>query len=358
MSRRRLLVVAGLLAAVPPRAIGLPRVVVIPFENASRVSVARAQVMPAVELALRAKGWEVVSGEPVEEFLRARRVRYLDSLPAPQMRELGDAFHAEGAVFGAILTYEPQARDPVVSLVARLVSRDGAVVWSDLATLSTSTSGGAFDRGKVRAVDELARRAVRDLVGRLPPTFPAAPSPAPGATFPGAPRVYRSRDYLGQRLRICVLPLQNLTPSRDAPRLLDVALHQALSTRPDTVAVAAADVRAAVRTRKLRAPAVLSLEQLGDLADAVGTPLFLRGTILAYGDPDPGGAAPAIELYLALVDVRSGQLVWSGVHRRTGSDYERVLRFGAIPDEATLASRIVAELLDAFTRRRSTVEPE
>src|SRR5512138_2280784 len=149
MSRRRaLLVVAGLLAAAPPRALAAPRVVLIPFENASRVSAARQQVMPEVELKLRAKGWEVVSGEPVEEFLRSRRVRYLDSLPAPEMAELGSAFRADGAVFGAILGYEPQARDPVVSVVARLVSRDGAVVWSELATVSASTSGGAFDRGK------------------------------------------------------------------------------------------------------------------------------------------------------------------------------------------------------------------
>jgi hypothetical protein len=50
--------------------------------------------------------------------------------------------------------------------------------------------------------------------------------------------------------------------------------------------------------------------------------------------------------------------VWSGLHRRTGSDFERLLRFGAIRDEATLASRVVAELLDAFTRRRSTQETE
>jgi hypothetical protein len=103
---------------------------------------------------------------------------------------------------------------------------------------------------------------------------------------------------------------------------------------------------------------VLSLEQLGDLAEAVGTPLFLRGEILAFADPDPAGAAGAIELYLTLLDVRTGRTVWSGLHRRTGSDYERLLRRGAFHDEATLASRIVAELLDAFTRRRSTMETE
>ncbi|HET9555274.1 MAG TPA: hypothetical protein VFP50_20075, partial [Anaeromyxobacteraceae bacterium] len=151
--------------------------------------------------------------------------------------------------------------------------------------------------------------------------------------------------------RIAVLPLQNLTDVRDAPRVLDAALQQRLAERADLVPVEPAELRAALVRGKLRAPAQLSPEQLRRLGGLLGTSLFLRGTIFAYGaSADAVGGLPEVELYLTLVDVESGRTLWSGLHRRSGLDAEGLLRLGAIRDPATLSSRVVAELLEAFTR--------
>jgi hypothetical protein len=56
------------------------RVVLLPFDNVARAADGTAVVMAAVELALAARGYEVVRGASVEELLRAGRVRYLDSV--------------------------------------------------------------------------------------------------------------------------------------------------------------------------------------------------------------------------------------------------------------------------------------
>lgn len=352
------LLLACAAGALPAGAAASVRAVVVPFENVTRRAPARDVVMPAVEAALAAKGYEVVSGAPVEEFLQARRIRFLDSLGAAHVRELTSLHGADAVVVGSILAYDPGAPDPLVTIAVRLVSTDGAIAWTNLASLSLSTTGGAFDRGKLTRIDDLARRVVADALGPLPLAGKLAPVPPEPETFPEAPRVFRSRDLMGQRLEICVLPLQNLTRNRDAPRIIDAVLQHRLSARPDTTAIQPGDLRAAIVKGKLRAPAALSLEQLGELAKVVGTPLFLRGAILAYGGPDVSGGAAAVELYLTLIDARSGRIVWSGLHRRAGSDYEGLLRFGAVHDDALLASRVVAELLDAFTRRVSAMEAE
>lgn len=97
-------------------------------------------------------------------------------------------------------------------------------------------------------------------------------------------------------------------------------LQHRLSARPEITTVQPGDLRAAIVKAKLRAPSILSLEQLRELSDALGTSLFLRGTILAYGGPDPSGAAAPVELYLTLIEARSGRIMWSGLHRRAGSD--------------------------------------
>jgi len=345
------------LAVAPPAgAPGERLLAVVPFENVSRRAAAREVVMAAVEGELVGKGYDLVPDAAVEDFLRSRRIRFLDSLAATSVRELASLHLADAVVTGSILAWEPRAPDPAATVAVRLVSAEGEILWSRMVSLSASASGGAFDRGRLRTVEEVARRAVAQALAPMPAPGPLSAVRRPPETFASAPQVFHTRALMGQHLRICVLPLQNLTQSRDAPRVLDAVVQQRLSERPDVTAVQPGDLRAALVKGKLRAPSVLSVEQLGQLSRAVGARFFLRGAILAYGGPDQSGAAAPVELYLSLVDARSGRILWSGLHRRSGADYEGLLRFGAIRDDATLASRVVAELLDAFTRRGGTVE--
>ena len=345
------LALAALLGTLALPAGARERLVLVPFERVARATAARDVLMPALAAALLAKGYDVVAGPEVEEFLRKRRIRWLDSLSRAHAAELLSAFDASGVVLGTILAWGPDRIDPHVALTVRVLGRDGMVLWSDLAGLSVSETEGALGVGKVRGIEELGRRTAASLVVTLPAGRLAPVRVARSAGLAQLPRVFRDRDRIGSRLRICVLPLQNHTESRDPPRILDAVLHHRLAERKDLTPVPAAELRDALGKTGVHVPAqYLTVEQLRDLGKAVGTPLFLRGAVYGWGPAADAEGTPGVEIYLTLVDVESGRTVWSGLHRRIGQDYEGPLLRGAVRDETSLASRVVGELLDAFMR--------
>jgi TolB-like protein len=121
-------------------------------------------------------------------------------------------------------------------------------------------------------------------------------------------------------------------------------LIERLSERLNVTVVSPAAIREGIVALNLRAPSHISPEQLRALGERLGTPYVLRGTVLSFVP----GAVPEVELYLSLVDTATSRIVWSGLHRRTGAEYEGLLRRGAIHDPVSLTSRAVAELLDGF----------
>jgi hypothetical protein len=149
-----------------------------------------------------------------------------------------------------------------------------------------------------------------------------------------------------------VLPLENLSGIRAATRAAETILQEELARRPGVTVLGPATLRHAVVQEGLRAPAALGLDQFRILARSAGTPFVLRGTLFLWGRPPYEGDAASleVEIYLALVDADSGRTLWSGLHRRSGRDYEEWLHFGAARDVATLARRTIAELLDAFMK--------
>src|SRR6266542_3918075 len=235
------LALAALLGTLALPAGARERLVLVPFERVARSSASRDVLMPALAAALLAKGYDVVAGPDVEEFLRKRRIRWLDSLTPARTAELLSTFDAGGAVLGTILSWAPDRIDPEVAVAARVLGRDGTVLWSDLAGLSISETEGALGLGKARGMDELARRAVDRLVAALPARKLAPVRVARSAGLEKLPCVFRDRDRIGARLRICVLPLENHSWDRDPPRVLAAVLQHGVGAAR-RIAIAGVDL--------------------------------------------------------------------------------------------------------------------
>jgi hypothetical protein len=353
MSRRSLLLAGLLVAAAPSGAPAAERIVLVPLENLTRAAGAREAIMPAIAEALEAKGYEVVAGDAVEAYLRENRVRYLDSLPVKQAEELLGKLDADAVLVGSILSYDRRRTDPLVALSLSAVGAEGQVLWSHVAGLVASESRGPLDLGKTSDLRVLARRLVARMLADVPPRELAQARRSRPAAWGRGPRVFRSPDVSGRDLKVCVLPLQNLSGARDAARVVESAIQHRLAQDARVKPVLSADLRRSVVEAGLRAPSRLTLEQMERLAKTAGTPYFLQGSIFAYGmtGADPTTATAVVEIYLRLLDATTGQTVWSGLHKRTGADYEKLLLFGAVRDPATLATHVVGELIDAFTRR-------
>lgn len=335
----------ALLAAAPGAPSG-DRVVLVPFDNLTRAAGAREIVMAAVWRGLERKGYEVVTGPDVDAFLRASRIRYLDSLPTSRVDELLVRFKADAVLTGSILSYDRKGADPLVAVSLTASGAEGEVVWSDVAGLTASETGGAFELGRTTDVALVAERLIERQLERVPQLrFGAGTA---HASWRRGPRVYRSPELAGKPLTVCVLPLENLSGARDAGRTVEAAIQHRLGRDARVTAVPAADLRQAVLAAGLRAPARLTLEHLRKLTATAGTTYFLQGSIFAYHAPS--GARPArVEVYLRLIEAESGRTLWSGLHARDGTDYESLLRFGVVRDTATLATHVVSELVDAFT---------
>lgn len=336
---------AVILVALAPSAEAAERIVVVPLENLTRAAGAREAIAPASVRALERAGFEIVAGEEVARWLRERRVRYLDSLPNAEVSELLERFAAGGVLVGSVLAFDRRSDDPRVALSFTLLGPEGRILWSDVRGLASSETRGAFDRGRTSDPAELAARLAARMLAGVP-----APLREVGRRRPegNGPRVFRSRDSFGRPMTVGVLPLQNLSGSRDASRVVEAALQHDLSRRAAVTAITPAELRRLTVAAKLRAPGRLTPDQRQALARAAGTPHFLEGTILAYGTPS-GDGTPVVEIYLRLLDVESGRTLWSGLHHRDGGDFERLFGRGVVRDPATLASRTVAELVDAFT---------
>jgi hypothetical protein len=346
--------VIGLLAAAPLVVRGGERIVLVPVENVTRAAGAREAVMAALASGLEQRGYEVIQGEQVEAYLKERRIRYLDSLPVAQAGELLSKLGADAVMVGSILSYDRRRTDPVVALSLSVVAGEGQVLWSDVAGLAASESKGPLDLRKTANLDVLAQRLVAQMLDRVPSGEMGRGRGSDRSWWRSGPRVFRDPDLLQEELTICVLPLENLSGARDAPRVVEAAIQHRLAERLQVKPVLPADLRRFVIESGLRAPSRLTPSQLEKLAKATGTPYFLQGSIFAYGTTaggDRSGGTPVVEIYLRLLDVNSGRTVWSGLNRRTGIEYEKLLRMGDIRDPATLASHVVGELVQAFTRR-------
>ncbi len=354
LSRLALLGLAALAAAPAAAEPQKPaRVAIVPFESILGIRAARPAVTGQIALALAGKGLDVVSGAPVEDFLRRERVRYFDSLPRDTARRLAGVLGADALLVGSILAFEPReaARDPLLALTAQLVSPNGEVLWGKVAVLSGAELENGLGLGRITAMEGLVPIAVAKLLEDFPLPLRSVRVSRSAGSF-GLPRVYRAKNLGDGPLKIFMLPMEDLTAAAGAARTVESELRVRLAERKDLELVPPGDVRATVITTGLPAPSQMSTRAMLRLAESLGARYCLSGAILSWGSGTTvkGLPGPEVEVYLQLTDVQAGRAVWSGIHRRNGAEYESWLKLGAVGNLPALADRVTSELLQAFMR--------
>jgi TolB-like protein len=316
-------------------------VVVLPFDDFSGDEAAARELTQIVARRIEAKGWKVVDAGA---FLEAERVRYLDSLEEPVRRKLLESSGATAVVTGTLYTYTT-TRNPIVALSARMVRADGTLAWGDAAGLSSKETEQLCGFGRKTTTAGVANEVASALMRRFPnpndEIHLVRGQRKPW--FAGAPLAFRSSDLdPSTPHRICVLPFDNQSSSPEAARVVTDLLSVRFAAANGFEVVEAAALRAAALKTSIASFRNAATQSLARLAPAVGTPLFLRGTIYSYGND-------RIELELTLVDVDSGRVLWSAQHDRRAADYTGLLMRGAASNAVSLADRAVAELIATAT---------
>lgn len=327
-----------------------PRLVVLPFGNLSGVERAPGALARSLALKLTSRGWDVVQGEAVEDFLRKERVRYVDSLAAEARSRLLSAFSAEGVVTGTIYAFA-DGDNPVVALSARMIRADGTVSFSSVSGLTSDETEGLLGLGRAGTLPALSERTLNTLLRTFStPTTHAKAEPHRTPLLKASPPTYKSLALAGTAVRrVCLLPFENFSPVREAPRVLADLLQHELAASGRFEVVEAADLRAALVAEKVRGLAGLEPSQVAALGKRIGTSLFVRGTVYRYVDVGArsGSATPEVEVHLSLVDSAEGRILWTGSDARNGRDYKGLFQLGALRSVVALSDQVFGELVSA-----------
>lgn len=331
---------------------GAQTVVVLPFDNVSGAERAPQRVNELLEKALASRGWKV-SDADLMPLLEELRVRYLDSIDDDARTKVIEATGAEAILTGTIYNYS-DGKNPIVALSSRLVRADGTIAWGNVAGVSADDAEELFGFRRSANADALAVSAVGQLLDRFPkPGRESAPvkGPSKPLTMIGKGRAiaYRASE-LDPKVphKVCVLPLVNSTRTPDAARVFGEVLALRLAAAEGFEAVEPARLRAAALKAKVGSFVNAGSAELLKLGSAVGTTLFLRGTVYTYDDAtDRGITTPAVQVELSLVDVETGKVLWAAQHERKGDDYAGLLMIGSVSNAVSLADRVATEMIEA-----------
>jgi TolB-like protein len=359
MNARSLIVVVLLI--LPSVARGQERIGLLPFENVSGVREATSRIMPIVEEALRKKGYSLPPGAQIETHLEEERIRFLDSLPIPAIKKISQKFALDAVLTGTILCYKGKAGStPQVAISARLLSREGALLWGKTVSMTGEDTRGVFSLGAIDNVLDLIPVATRRLLETFRTTGgveqrSAWSQPALFLFLSSGPTVYRSPKFdPGREPRICILPLMNESANRNAGRVLQSLLSVRLSGKDRFDVVEPGDLLEAMVAEKIRYSREIEPVQRKILSRRLRTRYFLEGRIYKYEEgiaQDRTVGFPKVELYLSVVDGETGELVWIAQHSREGGEYETFLQSGILRNPAALADQILEEMAKTMERR-------
>ena len=346
---------AALLAlAAPTGGADGPRYALIPPRDLSGNPAAPGALAGALRACLEARGARFAAPEEVDALLRARRIRYTDSLSRADLAALGTRLEADFVLLATVLDYVPGGEPRLAFSLRALETGSGRRVASSAVALRGADFEGLLGLGRIEDIDALLQEGLeRALEG-----FDASGAPVP----PRARRAGRPRPPAGGRgfvrddfdpralERVALLPLENRSSATDAAVQLGEFLGDAWARGGRVRVCEIADVRATLIAQKVRSMEYLDLAHLAEVGRGLGVRYFVMGSIESYGQEVlvDDRRYPELEATLRLLDVEQGRIVAAAAVRRTGNDYETVLGLGAVHDPAELGIRVARELVTAI----------
>ncbi len=282
------------------------RLAVLPFRGVEAPAELVGEIRERLVEALAARGSEVLAGREVEEALRSRRIRVIDTLPPEEARVL--AAELDAALVTGTLLMARDDPEPELSLLLRFYDREGrrtgSLAWSRRASEEVDLLGlGAPESLQELFAMELPELVAAAVAGWAPP--PPGPSPV-----------------------VAVLPFASAPGAPDSGTQGSVLLAHLLEERYDVRVVEPGDLQRAFLRARIRSLALMNMEDFQRLAAATGARWFIRGQLLesvaGRGPSDP----PRVTLVLQIFDAEALRTVASCCVDRSGDEGEIILGIG------------------------------
>ncbi len=327
---------------VPPR---IARIALLPVDNASGGSAPARPLQAAVEAALRARGVELVTGEPVDRFLAAHRMRFTGAVPIEPAAAAAGELGVDALLVTSLEQYVALGV-PRIGVGMRLVSAEPRprILWADAAALAGDGAPGLFGTGLVRSMPVLQQRAVDALADSLRRWLATGAAPrgcAREARF--APRIrYRSDLLEGEVRTVAVLPFVNETLRRRGGDVVADAFVRGLAATGRFEVVEPGLVRDSLLARRVVMEGGVSLDTARLVLDALDSDLVVAGYVRELAEDMGGGVPPRVDFTALMIDRRTEEIVWEVSSYHQGDDgvwaFDRV----RVRSAGALACRMIA----------------
>ena len=99
-----------------------------------------------------------------------------------------------------------------------------------------------------------------------------------------------------------------------------------------------------------------TLEQMQIVADRVNAQLMITGIVLEMREApgEHGTVNPKIVIEIQIRDGRSGEILWTALHRRQGNDYKKIMHFGTLHTVAGLSRQMAEEIINLWYKKGLT----
>jgi hypothetical protein len=167
--------------------------------------------------------------------------------------------------------------------------------------------------------------------------------------YAGADLAARSRS--GERVKLAILPFENLSKATGAGKTLEGMILVEILKRAPLSVLDPGEIAAALSKERVRVPTSMSRETLEAVAGTLHADLVLVGTVHEYdmqSGTGPGGPIPVLAVTLRVLDPHGGDIVWAASTARRGTDKESVFGIGRIHSLNDLAEDTAAAMASAF----------
>jgi hypothetical protein len=331
-------------AAQPPGA----RIAFFPPENASEKGAPIKRIGEAFENSLARAGLEVVSGDAVERFLAANRLRHTGGISQGTARAAREDLGVQGVLVTSVLEY--RTGPPRMAVIARLVSTENepTILWIDGASLDGNENPGLLNLGVIGSIEEVQRIVLDSLAASLA-SFLAGEGPGARPCESNSrfkPRVAFRSSLLetGTPRTIAVLPFANRSTRNRAGLAMQlqflrqiVALNRFRVQEPGVV-------RDTLLRNRIMMESGVSVEDARALRLDIATDLIVTGEVFDLSE----GTTPQTSFSIAMLDGRLSEVVWMSNSYGGGNDGVFFFDTGRVATASELVCRMVRRVVDGM----------
>lgn len=153
--------------------------------------------------------------------------------------------------------------------------------------------------------------------------------------------------------RIAVLPFINDSKFPLADTLVAKVFSARLHEAGNYLVTQDGDVLKAYRQLQILPGGAPDLEQYRIIADRVNAQLLITGIVLDMREDrgDHGSVDPFAVIEVQIRDGRNGEVLWTTLHRRKGTDYKKTMHFGTIHTMTGLVRQMTEEIINLWFKK-------